>query len=102
MNYKILFTAFPVASSSSGLPKIDENSALELKAPKQVLIELLDVLEGHVENLRKEAIKLEEDRDSLLSSLDSVRNSDLLSELAESKKRFYCEMKVCFDRKIYF
>jgi len=72
--------------SGTSLPKIDENFAMESKTAKQRLIEVLDVLEGHVEKLRKDAIKLEEDRDSLLSSLDSVKNAELLNELAEHER----------------
>lgn len=67
------------------LPKIDENNAMETKTPKERIIEILDILEGHVEKLRKEAAQLEEDKDQLLSSLDSVRNANLIAELLESK-----------------
>ncbi|KAL3288359.1 hypothetical protein HHI36_002807 [Cryptolaemus montrouzieri] len=80
-------------SSSSGshmslypLPKIDENNSLDSKTPKERVIELLDVLESHVEKLRKEASQLEEDRDQLLSSIDSVRNTDVMSELEENDR----------------
>lgn len=69
------------------LPKIDEVHAYEHKTPKQRALELLDVLEGHVEKLRKEAVKLEEDRDSLLASLDSIRNADIISDVVECKSK---------------
>lgn len=65
------------------LPKIDEVHVMENKTPKQRALELLDILEGHVEKLRREAVKLEEDRDALLASLDSVRNADIVSDLIE-------------------
>ncbi|CAH0550625.1 unnamed protein product [Brassicogethes aeneus] len=65
-------------STSLVLPKIDENNTLEMRNPKERMIEILDVLEGQVEKLRKEAYQLEENKDQLLSSLDSVRNADLL------------------------
>ncbi|KAF5278042.1 hypothetical protein FQR65_LT15814 [Abscondita terminalis] len=68
------------------LPTIDENLATESKSNKQRIIELLDVLEAHVEKLRKDAIKLEDDRDALLSSLDTVKNTDLLHELSENER----------------
>lgn len=68
------------------LPTIDENLVSESKTPKQRLIEMLDVLEAHVEKLRKEAIKLEDDRDALLASLDSVKNTNLLTELSENDR----------------
>lgn len=74
-----------MALTQSSLPKIDENNAIESKTPKERILELLDVLESHVEKLRREAAQLEEDRDHLLSSLDSVRNTDLIIELADSK-----------------
>lgn len=67
------------------MPKIDETAVYETKPAKQRVVELLDVLEGHVENVRKEALKLEEERDSLLASLDSVKNADVVGELSESK-----------------
>lgn len=79
-----MFSAFP-PPGGSGLPKIDENLTLESKPPKQRLVEVLDMLEGHVEKLRKEAIRLEEERDSLLASLDSVRTTEILAELADRK-----------------
>lgn len=65
------------------MPKIDEDSAMDSKTAKQKLTEILDLLEGHVEKLRKEASRLEEDRDSVLASLDSVRNADAMVELSE-------------------
>ncbi|KAK4884661.1 hypothetical protein RN001_000932 [Aquatica leii] len=68
------------------LPTIDENLAIESKPPKQRIIELLDILESHVEKLRKDAVKLEDDRDALLASLDSVKNTDLLLELSENER----------------
>lgn len=67
------------------MPKIDEAIALEIKPAKQRAIELLDLLEGHVEKLRREAAKLEEDKDALLVSLDAVRNADIMGEIIECK-----------------
>ncbi|XP_018575337.1 BAG family molecular chaperone regulator 2 isoform X1 [Anoplophora glabripennis] len=66
------------------LPKIDENDIMSTKSPKERFLELLDLLENHVEKLRKGASQLEEDRDALLSTLDSVRNADLMYELEEN------------------
>ncbi|KAF5270212.1 hypothetical protein FQA39_LY08426 [Lamprigera yunnana] len=68
------------------LPTIDESLASDSKSPKQRLVELLDLLEAHVEKLRKDAIQLEDDRDALLSSLDSVKNTDLLLELSDNEQ----------------
>lgn len=72
------------------LPKIDENDVMSTKSPKERFLELLDLLENHVEKLRKGASQLEEDRDALLSTLDSVRNADLMYELEESKYLISC------------
>ncbi|KAB0803408.1 hypothetical protein PPYR_00378 [Photinus pyralis] len=80
------FTAPGCSQLAINLPTIDENLASESKTPKQRLIELLDILEGHVEKLRKDAIKLEDDRDALLASLDSVKNANLLAELSENDR----------------
>ncbi|KAJ3649190.1 hypothetical protein Zmor_020945 [Zophobas morio] len=79
-----------MALTQSSLPKIDENNAIESKTPKERILELLDVLESHVEKLRREAAQLEEDRDHLLSSLDSVRNTDLIIELADNDRDDVC------------
>lgn len=68
-----------------GLPKIDENHIMEEKTPKEQILEKLDFLEGHVEKLRKEACTLEENKDQLMSSLDSVKNMDLMNQLSDSK-----------------
>ncbi|XP_060536191.1 BAG family molecular chaperone regulator 2 [Cylas formicarius] len=66
------------------LPKIDENLTHDPKTPKERILGLLDLLESHVEKLRKEASQLEEDRDHLLATLDSVKNADLMNQLNEN------------------
>lgn len=68
-------------------PMVDEASSgcESEKSGKDRLIELLDQVEMHVERLRKEALKIEEERDTLFTTLDTVRNSDVLSTLVESK-----------------
>lgn len=82
----------PSSAGNSGpsriiaLPHIDENNTLEDKKPKEKLIEMLDMLESHVERLRKEAAHLEEEKDSLLASLDSLRHTDTLRDLDEFDK----------------
>ncbi|XP_018333337.1 BAG family molecular chaperone regulator 2 isoform X2 [Agrilus planipennis] len=73
-------------AKSGSLPQIDEYSPLENKSPKQRLLELLDVLESHVEKLRKEASRLEEERDKLLASLDSIKGTDLMLDLNENER----------------
>ncbi|CAH1116533.1 unnamed protein product [Phaedon cochleariae] len=85
----------PLPGSSSGLstsvvlqtlPKIDENDVLNSKPPKERILEMLDLLEIHVEKLRKGASQLEEDKDALLSSLDSVMNADLMYDLEDNDR----------------
>ncbi|GLV33269.1 uncharacterized protein CBL_08437 [Carabus blaptoides fortunei] len=80
-------------SSTSGtiakviaLPQIDENNALSEKGPKERMVEMLDMLETHVEHLRKEASRLEEEKDGLLASLDTIRHTETLKELDEFDK----------------
>lgn len=80
-----MFYSIEIDTTSAPLPKIDEAETYENKTPKQRALELLDLLEGHVEKLRRDAVRLEEDRDSLLASLDSIRNADIVSELLECK-----------------
>lgn len=79
------FSCVEIDRTSVPLPKIDETQTYENKSPKQRALELLDLLEGHVEKLRRDAARLEEDRDSLLASLDSIRNADIVSDLVECK-----------------
>lgn len=88
------------ASSSPPSPMVDEASSgcESEKSGKDRLIELLDQVEMHVERLRKEALKIEEERDTLFTTLDSVRNSDILSTLVESKfgeSKLSCYFLVC-------
>ncbi|XP_012255276.2 BAG family molecular chaperone regulator 2 [Athalia rosae] len=56
------------------------------KKPKDRLVDILDQIEAHVEQLRKDASKLEEERDTLLTTLDTLRNNEILCELAEADK----------------
>lgn len=72
--------------SKSSSPHIDDSATSEMdKTPKDRLLELLDQVEVHVERLRKEASNLEEERDTLFNTLDTIRNSDLLATLDQSK-----------------
>ncbi|KAI8420296.1 hypothetical protein MSG28_008825 [Choristoneura fumiferana] len=70
----------------SRLPLIDESTALGTQAPKDRLIAVLDQVEMRVERLRRDTVRIEEERDSLLSTLDSVRHSELLMEVTECDK----------------
>lgn len=49
------------------------------------LIAVLDQVELRFERLRRDAIRIEEEKDSLLSTLDSVKHSELLSDITECK-----------------
>jgi BCL2-associated athanogene 2 len=44
----------------------------------------LDSVDNRVENLRKEAIKLQDQRDHLLTRIDMLKNTDLLTNLSEA------------------
>ncbi|CAH2984459.1 unnamed protein product [Chilo suppressalis] len=70
----------------SRLPLIDESSALGTQAPKDRLIAVLDQVEMRVERLRRDTVRIEEEKDSLLSTLDSVKHSDLLTDITECDK----------------
>ncbi|KAG6456191.1 BAG family molecular chaperone regulator 2 [Manduca sexta] len=70
----------------SRLPLIDESSALGPQAPKDRLIAVLDQVEMRVERLRKDTVRIEEEKDSLLSTLDSIKHSELLTDISECDK----------------
>ncbi|XP_066592871.1 BAG family molecular chaperone regulator 2 [Prorops nasuta] len=68
----------------SPLPQIIESADVDFTIkPKDRLVSLLDEIEIHVEQLRRNAWKLEEERDSLLTTLDTLRNNDVLGSLEE-------------------
>lgn len=74
------------ADSGSLFPQIAEpNPDSSHKSPKDSLVKLLDQVEMHVERLRKDALKLEEERDRLLTTLDTIRNSEIMIDLSDSK-----------------
>jgi hypothetical protein len=74
------------ADSGTCLPQIIEpNEGSQQKSPKSRLIHLLDEVEIHVERLRRDALKLEEEKDRLLATLDSLRNSEMMIDLSDSK-----------------
>lgn len=47
---------------------------------------LLDSIEVRVETLRKEAIKLQDQRDHLQTRIDMLKNTELLSNLSDTDK----------------
>lgn len=49
------------------------------------MLEMLDKIEAHVERFRKEATQLEEEKDKILASLDSIYHTDSVKTLEESK-----------------
>lgn len=68
----------------SPMPQINENSDVDYsRKPKEKLVSLLDQIEVHVEQLRKDAWRLEEEKDTLLTTLDTLRNNDVLISLGE-------------------
>lgn len=50
------------------------------------IIGMLDTIDNRVEALRKEALKLQEHRDHLLTRIDMLKNTDVLSNLNEADK----------------
>ncbi|CAH1107464.1 unnamed protein product [Psylliodes chrysocephalus] len=76
----------PTSVMLQTLPQIDEEDPKNTKPPKDRLLEFLDILEGHVEQLRKNASQLEEDKDAVLVALDSVINADLLYNLEDNDR----------------
>jgi hypothetical protein len=74
------------AGSGARLPQIIEPiEGSQQKSPKSRLVNLLDEVEMHVERLRRDAMKLEEEKDRLLATLDSLRNSEIMIDLRDSK-----------------
>ena len=68
----------------SPIPLIYESLAPS-RNPKDSIIDYLDTIEKHVERLRKEAAQLEEERDTIFITLDTLRHSQVLEDLSESK-----------------
>jgi BCL2-associated athanogene 2 len=50
------------------------------------IIALLDTIDNRVEALRKEALKLQEQRDNLSTRIDLLKNTDVLSNLNEADR----------------
>ncbi|CAK9802801.1 BAG family molecular chaperone regulator 2 [Anthophora plagiata] len=72
---------------NSSLPHIIESADCDGSTkPKDRLVNILDQIEVHVEQLRKDAWKLGEERDTLLSTLDTLRNSEVLNGLGETDR----------------
>lgn len=71
------------------VPQIDESNE-DGEAPKSKLITILDDIESRVERFRRGALLMEEEKDLLFSSIDAVRNSELLNDLVESEYHSLC------------
>ncbi|XP_045501717.1 BAG family molecular chaperone regulator 2 [Colias croceus] len=86
MEVDLYSTDWTHSAESSCLPLIDETSALGTQAPKDRLIAVLDQVELRVERLRRDTVRIEEEKDSLLSTLDSIKHSELLTDISECDK----------------
>ncbi|XP_014227815.1 BAG family molecular chaperone regulator 2 [Trichogramma pretiosum] len=71
---------------SEPLPHIIESMDDFGGKPKDHLITILDRMEMHVEQLRKDAMRIEEEKDSLLTTLDTLLNHDLFVGLEDTDK----------------
>lgn len=70
----------------SALPHILESSDSAYAKPKDKFVSLLDQIELRVEQLRKDASRLEEEKDTMLTTLDTLRNNeDMLESLDDCK-----------------
>ena len=68
----------------SSLPNICER-ILEDSLMKENVIDILDEVESHVERLRKEAVHLEEEKETIMTALDTLKHSHILEDITESK-----------------
>lgn len=66
------------------VPDVDEANT-ESEGSKNRLLRLLDEIESRVERFRRGALLMEEEKDVLFSSIDSIRTSDLMADLLDSK-----------------
>lgn len=82
MNVQETFS-FP---QESIIPLVDESTS-ENESPKNKLLTLLDDIENRVEHFRRGALLMEEEKDVLFSSIDSIRTSDMINDLVEGKYR---------------
>lgn len=61
----------------SPLPHIMESSDMAYSTkPKDRLVSILDQIELRVEQLRRDASRLEEEKDTMLTTLDTLKNSE--------------------------
>uniref|UniRef100_A0A0A9Z481 BAG family molecular chaperone regulator 2 n=1 Tax=Lygus hesperus TaxID=30085 RepID=A0A0A9Z481_LYGHE len=74
-----------VMDTDFGTPKVEVNDDMTVD-PKDRLLNILDRIEAHVEDLRRESLRLEERKDTLFTTLDTIRNSEHLNNLADTDK----------------
>ncbi|XP_011503075.1 PREDICTED: BAG family molecular chaperone regulator 2 [Ceratosolen solmsi marchali] len=70
----------------SPLPHIMESMDDLGGKPKDRLVTILDRIEMHVEQLRKDALRIEEEKDTLLTTLDTLRNNDAVVNLEDTDR----------------
>lgn len=71
----------------SNLPEICERLVGD-RVMKENVIDILDEVERHVERMRQEAVHLEEERETIFTTLDTLKHSHIFEKLNESKFLF--------------
>jgi BCL2-associated athanogene 2 len=64
---------------------MDNMENIAQQSSKDGLVDLLDQIEIHVEQLRKDAARLADEKDTLLTTLDTLKNNDILHNLEGGK-----------------
>ncbi|KAK6624838.1 hypothetical protein RUM44_011702 [Polyplax serrata] len=67
------------------LPQICDR-LVEDKLMKENVIDILDEVERHVERIRKEAVQLEEEKETIFTTLDTLKHSHVMEDLNEAEK----------------
>lgn len=73
-----------MSEGNSPIPLIYESLGPS-RLPKDSIIDYLDTIEKHVERLRKEAVQIEDERDTIFITLDTLKHSQALEDLSDSK-----------------
>lgn len=74
--------------ADSPLPHIMETTEdLVGGEPKDHLVGVLDRMERFVEQLRKDALRLEEEKDTILTTLDTLKSNEMIISLQDCKYR---------------
>ncbi|CAB3385896.1 Hypothetical predicted protein [Cloeon dipterum] len=89
-------TTFPFASAVEIVEMVSELEVQEdggneasnkSREPRGLLLKMLDSLDSDVERLRKNAMDLEDKRETLLGSLDLIRQSHALETISDAEKK---------------